>query len=78
MDRGAWRATVHGVLKSQTHLSDSAQHIDSRRLGCLSGIHCPFFLGGRKGKRREGKIQKQDPSFKIIQSIIFKPVALTQ
>ena len=22
MDRGAWRATVHGVLKSQTGLSD--------------------------------------------------------
>ena len=22
MDRGAWRATVHGVAKSQTHLSD--------------------------------------------------------
>ena len=23
MDRGAWRATVHGVAKSQTQLSDS-------------------------------------------------------
>ena len=22
MDRGAWRATVHGVTKSQTHLSN--------------------------------------------------------
>ena len=22
MDRGAWRATVHGALKSQTRLSD--------------------------------------------------------
>ena len=22
MDRGTWRATVHGVTKSQTHLSD--------------------------------------------------------
>ena len=22
MDRGAWRATVHGVVKSQTRLSD--------------------------------------------------------
>ena len=27
MDRGAWRATVHGVTESQTRLSDSAQHI---------------------------------------------------
>ena len=26
MDRGAWRATVHGITKSQTELSDSAQH----------------------------------------------------
>ena len=25
LDRGAWRATVHGVPKSQTGLSDSAQ-----------------------------------------------------
>ena len=24
MDRGAWKATVHGVAKSQTLLSDSA------------------------------------------------------
>ena len=27
MDRGAWRATVHGVAKSQTQLNDKAQHI---------------------------------------------------
>ena len=26
VDRGAWRATVHGVAKSQTQLSNSAQH----------------------------------------------------
>ena len=26
MDRGAWLATVHGVTKSQTRLSNSAQH----------------------------------------------------
>ena len=26
MDIGAWRATVHGVAKSQTQLSDLAQH----------------------------------------------------
>ena len=25
-DRGAWQATVHGVTKSQTQLSNSAQH----------------------------------------------------
>ena len=27
MDWGAWRATFHGVTKSQTRLSNSAQHI---------------------------------------------------
>ena len=26
MDRGDWRATVHGVTKSQTGLSDTAEH----------------------------------------------------
>ena len=26
LDRGAWRTTVHEVTKSQTRLSDSAQH----------------------------------------------------
>ena len=26
MDRGAWRATVHGVTESRTQLSDKAQH----------------------------------------------------
>ena len=26
MDRGAWWATVYGVAKSQTRLSDEAQH----------------------------------------------------
>ena len=26
MDRGAWQATAHGVAKSQTELSDQAQH----------------------------------------------------
>ena len=26
MDRGAWWATVHGVAKSQTQLSDKVQH----------------------------------------------------
>ena len=26
MNRGAWQATVHGVAKSQTQMSDYAQH----------------------------------------------------
>ena len=31
MDRGAWRAVVHGVAKSQTRLSDSAGLIFKKR-----------------------------------------------
>ena len=33
MDRGAWRATVHRVAKSQTWLSNSARTRARRRLG---------------------------------------------
>ena len=33
MDRGAWWATTRGVAKSQTGLSDSAQHSTARVLG---------------------------------------------
>ena len=37
MDRGAWQATVHGVAKSQTRLSNWARMQDqSRGLLCLS------------------------------------------
>ena len=32
MDRGAWRATVHGVAKSRTQLND--QHIGCQFEGC--------------------------------------------
>ena len=38
MDRGAWRATVHRVAKSQTQLSDEAQHstgVQALELHCL-------------------------------------------
>ena len=33
MDKGAWRATVHGVAKSQTWLSTHT-HVDSSVLAC--------------------------------------------
>ena len=33
MDRGAWRAAVHGVAKSRTRLSDLAQHIPQAQVG---------------------------------------------
>ena len=39
MDRGPWRATVHGVAKSWTRLSDSAQHRNYlREWGGVGGI----------------------------------------
>ena len=36
MDRGAWRATVHGVAKSQTQLST---HIHTITVGLYSGCN---------------------------------------
>ena len=47
MDRGGWRATVHGVAKSQTRLSDQA-HKESKiiltafrfRYHALIQVHC--------------------------------------
>ena len=35
MDRRAWRATVHGVTKSWTHLTNEAQHCV-----ILGGLSC--------------------------------------
>ena len=32
MDRGAWRATVHGVAKSWTQLRDFIFHMDKERI----------------------------------------------
>ena len=33
MDREVWRATVHGVTKSQTQLSDWTEYIAARKTG---------------------------------------------
>ena len=39
MDRGAWQATVHGVTKSQTWLSDQEQHItQEKQVGMHLGV----------------------------------------
>ena len=35
MDRGAWRATVHGIAKSQTQLSDLHIYQEVRLLGYM-------------------------------------------
>ena len=39
MDRGAWRATVHGVTKSQTRLSDFHWLTDSTTSARLKTLH---------------------------------------
>ena len=50
MDRGAWRAVVHGVTKSQTQLKQLSSGSSSSSLGrCLSGI------SKKDGKRMWGK-----------------------
>jgi len=40
MDRGAWRATVHGVAKSQTRLKGLSTHV----WGCSSASSSPLFI----------------------------------
>jgi len=42
MDRGAWRATVHGVTKSQTQLSDTYTHTHTHRATLPSHPQDPF------------------------------------
>ena len=37
MGRGAWQATVYGVVKSQTQLSNQAQHMDKYKVVCIGG-----------------------------------------
>ena len=37
MDRGAWRATVHGVAKSQTGLKQLSMHGHTREHRCSYG-----------------------------------------
>ena len=43
MERGAWRATVHGVAKSRTQLSDFAHHTQCRHL-CLCCLYLCFII----------------------------------
>ena len=50
MDRGAWQATVHGVAKSQTQLSELAHtriHFSSRKGRCNQSLillsNCSFY-----------------------------------
>ena len=48
MDRGAWQATVHGVTKSHTRLSDFhslSGHVTGSRISGSSGRHMTRFSG---------------------------------
>ena len=38
MDRGAWLATVHGVAKSQTRLSDFTHSLTSLLSNCFKSV----------------------------------------
>ena len=45
MDGGAWQATVHGVAKSQTQLSDFT--LDGKEYACNAGDLCLIPESGR-------------------------------
>ena len=51
MDRGAWRATVHSVAKSQTQLKGSSMHACIGQYERLDHLHLPVF----SSLLREGK-----------------------
>ena len=42
VDRGAWRATVHGAAQSQTRLSDWAHTHNGTKLSLLRGFTGKF------------------------------------
>ena len=47
MDRGAWRATVHGVTKSQTQLCN--QHFPMKKV-----MNLTYMPGTRRGDLQKG------------------------
>ena len=50
MNRGAWRAIVHGVTKSQTGLNDQAQH-STVDIGEIRVISNPKSICGKTNSR---------------------------
>ena len=45
MDRGAWRAAIHGVAKSWTRLSDFTSFQQSIGKGIVKAVYChPAYL----------------------------------
>ena len=57
MDRGAWWATVHGVAKNQTRLSDfHTSHVKKCHETSLSkSLQCLFLISDRKEAKWAGK-----------------------
>ena len=52
MDRGAWQATVHGVAKSRTRLSDEA-HAHTHAYNRV--LILPVLCGDLNGKKIQGR-----------------------
>ena len=44
MNRGAWQATVHGVAKSQTGLSDEYTHMVETRIVFIHSYECYLYF----------------------------------
>ena len=59
MDRGAWRATVHGVTKSRTQLNDYYSHFHETDKGSISKMHKQFTqLNSLKKKQTKNPMKK--------------------
>ena len=59
MDRGAWRATVHGVTKSRTQLNDYYSHFHETDKGSISKMHKQFIqLNSLKKKQTKNPMKK--------------------
>ena len=56
MDRGAWRATVHGVAKSQTQLSDFTFTFHFHTLEKEMATHSSTLAWGIPGTEEPGRL----------------------
>ena len=68
MNRGAWKATVHGVKESQTRLSDWAQHIT--HIFCYLVLsQCLFQLATNNIRKPNNVYEVFTPVFSTVQSL---------
>ena len=54
MEGGAWQATVHGVTKSRTQLSNFT-HTHTHIFVWIDSLEKTLMLGGIEGRRRRGR-----------------------